>query len=336
MRVLVTGAAGFIGAATSEQLLDRGDTVVGFDNMNPRNDAALKRHRLRRLRRHGSFEFVRGDLCDGRAVRRLFQHRAPDRVVHLAAQAGVRGSIADPRAYVDANVVGFLNVLEALRDFGTEHLVYASSSSVYGNHAALPFSVNDGADHPVSLYGATKKSNELMAHAYSHLFEIPTTGLRFFTVYGPRGRSDMAIFGFTRSILAGEPIEAFNRGRHTRDFTYIDDVAEAVVRTLQRVASPDPDWNALTPSAGSSAAPYRVHNVGGNAPVPLLRIIELLERALGRPARVRLLPLQPGDIADTSADWDSLADAVGYRPSTSIEVGIERFVSWYRAHYSTD
>ena len=334
MRVLVTGAAGFIGAATSQRLLDRGDAVVGFDNLNHYYDVALKRARLRRLQRHQSFDFVRGDLGHRGVLRDLLRHHAPDRVVHLAAQAGVRHSIDNPNVYVDANVAGFLNLLEALREIGSEHLVYGSSSAVYGNHANLPFAVTDAADHPVSLYAATKKSNELMAHAYSHLFALPTTGLRFFTVYGPWGRPDMALFAFTRKILADEPIELFNDGHHTRDFTYIDDAAEAVVRTLDRPASSDRDWTAQTPSPASSAAPYRLHNVGNSSPVPLSRVIDLLEQALGRKAQLRMLPLQPGDVPDTFADVESLVDAVGYRPCTPIEVGIERFVSWYRSHYT--
>ena len=336
MRVLLTGAAGFIGAATAHLLLARGDEVVGFDNLGPYYDTALKEARLGRLRRHRGFEFVRGDLCDRAAMDGVFRDRKPDRVVHLAAQAGVRHSIDNPRAFVGANVVGFLNVLEAIRAFGTEHLVYASSSSVYGSRTRLPFAVEDGADHPVSLYAATKKSNEAMAHAYSHLFGMPTTGLRFFTVYGPWGRPDMALSVFARKMLAGEPIDVFNAGRHTRDFTYIDDVAEGVVRTLDRVAAPDPEWDARAPSPASSSAPYRLYNVGSNAAVDLTRCIALLEEGLGVRARQRLLPMQAGDVADTFADVASLEAAVGYRPRTPVEVGIKRFVAWYRSYYRAE
>ncbi len=335
-RVLVTGAAGFIGAATAHRLLARGDEVVGFDNLGPCCDIALREARLEGLRRHGRFRFVRGDVCDRADLGEVFRARKPDRVLHLAAQAGVRHSIERPHAFVDANVVGFLNVLEAVRAFGAEHLVYASSSSVYGSRTGLPYAAAEGADHPVSLYAATKKSNEAMAHAYSHLFGIPTTGLRLFTVYGPWGRPDMALFVFARKMLAGEPIDLFNEGRHTRDFTYIDDVAETVLRTLDRAAAPDPEWDAGAPLPSSSAAPYRLYNVGTNTPVHLVRCVELLEAALGVRARKRLLPMQPGDVADTSADVESLEAAVGYRPHTPIEVGIERFVAWYRSRYAPE
>ena len=333
MRVLVTGAAGFIGSATSRRLLDRGDTVAGLDNMDAYYDVALKAARLERLESFAAFEFVEADVEDRDAVGSLFRRFKPDRVIHLAAQAGVRYSLENPRKYIDANIIGFLNILESAREFGTEHLVYASTSSVYGNHTKMPFSVHENVDHPVSLYAATKKSNELMAHTYSHLFGIPTTGLRFFTVYGPWGRPDMALFTFTRKILANEPIDVFNFGNHKRDFTYIDDIVEGVVRTLDQAAEPDPDWSGESPNSGTSSAPYRIYNIGSNNPVELLRYIELLEQALGRKALKNFLPLQPGDVPDTYANVDALADAVNYRPATPIEVGIKRFVEWYKSYY---
>ncbi|MFD0737913.1 NAD-dependent epimerase [Lysobacter koreensis] len=333
MRILVTGAAGFIGAKLSERLLERGDEVFGYDNLNPYYEPSLKQARLTRLTSHPNFRFAQASLEDRDALDRAFAQFAPQRVVNLAAQAGVRYSLENPRAYIDSNVVGFLNVLEACRHSGVEHLVYASSSSVYGANKKLPFAVEDSVDHPVSLYAASKKANELMAHTYSHLFQLPTTGLRFFTVYGPWGRPDMALFLFTRKILAGEPIDVFNHGRHNRDFTYIDDIVEGVIRTLDRVPGADPDFDPMIPSPASSSAPYRVYNIGNHQPVELLRYIEVLEQCLGRKAELRLLPLQPGDVPDTHADVEALRRDTGYSPSTTIEVGIERFVGWYRDYY---
>lgn len=333
MRVLVTGAAGFIGAKLSEVLLARGDEVLGFDDLNAYYDPSLKRARLARLLRQANFRFVLGSLEDRAAVDGAFASFRPQRVVNLAAQAGVRYSLENPRAYVDSNVVGFLNILEACRHRAVEHLVYASSSSVYGANRKLPFSVDDSVDHPLSMYAATKKANELMAHTYSHLFGLPTTGLRFFTVYGPWGRPDMALFVFTRKILAGEPIDLFNHGHHSRDFTYIDDIVEGVVRTLDRTPAADPDRAAATPSPAGSGAPYRLYNIGNHRPVELLRYIELLEGCLGRKSERRLLPLQPGDVPDTCADVEALRRDVGYSPSTPVEVGVARFVDWYRDYY---
>ncbi|MBS0514170.1 MAG: NAD-dependent epimerase [Proteobacteria bacterium] len=334
MKVLVTGAAGFIGSALSERLLARGDEVLGFDNLNAYYDPRLKQARLTRLTPLPGFRFVKADLEDNAAVEHCFAEFRPARVVNLAAQAGVRYSLENPRAYVDSNIVGFLNVLEACRHHAVEHLVYASSSSVYGANRKLPFSVRDSVDHPVSMYAATKKANELMAHTYSHLFGLPTTGLRFFTVYGPWGRPDMALFLFTRKILAGEPIEVFNHGRHSRDFTYIDDIVEGVIRTLDHVPANDPSFDALRPNPASSFAPYRVYNIGNHHPVQLERYIEILESCLGRSAQKVLLPLQPGDVPDTHADVEELRRDVGYSPATPVEVGIERFVRWYREYYS--
>ncbi|MEG3789300.1 NAD-dependent epimerase [Lysobacter sp. CCNWLW3] len=333
MRVLVTGAAGFIGAKLSQTLLARGDEVLGFDDLNAYYDPSLKQARLARLLPQANFRFVLGSLEDRTAVDAAFASFRPQRVVNLAAQAGVRYSLENPRAYVDSNVVGFLNILEACRHRAIEHLVYASSSSVYGANRKLPFSVDDNVDHPVSMYAATKKANELMAHTYSHLFGLPTTGLRFFTVYGPWGRPDMALFLFTRKILAGEPIELFNHGRHSRDFTYIDDIVEGIVRTLDRIPMPDPDRAAAAPSPASSGAPYRLYNIGNHRPVELLRYLEVLEDCLGRKSERRLLPMQPGDVPDTCADVEALRRDVGYSPSTPVEVGVARFVDWYRDYY---
>ncbi|MFT3790730.1 MAG: NAD-dependent epimerase [Rudaea sp.] len=333
MRVLVTGAAGFIGAALSRVLLARGDEILGVDNLNAYYDPALKQARLAQLTAQPRFRFVKAELEDRAAIDRAFDEFRPQRVVNLAAQAGVRYSLENPRAYIDSNVVGFLNILEACRHGAVEHLVYASSSSVYGANRKLPFSVRDAVDHPVSLYAATKKTNELMAHTYSHLFRLPTTGLRFFTVYGPWGRPDMALFLFTRKILAGEPVEVFNHGRHTRDFTYIDDIVEGVVRTLDHVPASDPAFDPLQPTPASSFAPYRVYNIGNHRPVQLERYIEILEACLGRTAERILLPLQPGDVPDTCADVEELARDVGYSPATPVEVGIERFVAWYRSYF---
>ncbi|SDQ87681.1 UDP-glucuronate 4-epimerase [Pseudoxanthomonas sp. CF385] len=333
MRVLVTGAAGFIGSHLSERLLARGDEVLGYDNLNAYYDPTLKEARLARLTPKEGFNFVRGSLEDRAALEAAFDDFKPQRVVNLAAQAGVRYSLENPHAYVDSNITGFLNILEACRHRGIEHLVYASSSSVYGANRKLPFAVEDSVDHPVSLYAASKKANELMAHTYSHLFNLPTTGLRFFTVYGPWGRPDMALFLFTRKILAGEPIDVFNHGRHTRDFTYIDDIVEGVIRTLDRVPGADPGYDPLAPTPASSLAPYRVYNIGNHQPVELLRYIEVLEECLGRKAEKRLLPLQPGDVPDTYADVEALSRDTGYSPSTPIETGVRRFAEWYRAFY---
>ncbi len=333
MRILVTGAAGFIGSALSERLLARGDEVLGYDNLNDYYDPTLKEARLARLLPHAGFSFVRASLEDRPALERAFADFRPERVVNLAAQAGVRYSLENPYAYIEANIVGFINVLEACRHGGVGHLVYASSSSVYGANRKLPFSVRDAVDHPVSLYAATKKANELMAHTYSHLYGLPTTGLRFFTVYGPWGRPDMALFLFTRKILAGEPIEVFNHGHHTRDFTYVDDIVEGVIRTLDRVPGPDPAFDPLQPNPGSSSAPYRVYNIGNNQPVQLARYIEVLEEKLGRTAQKILLPLQPGDVPDTCADVEELSRDTGYAPSTPVETGVGRFVDWYRGYH---
>ena len=333
MKVLVTGAAGFIGSHLTHRLLDRGDQVLGYDNLNDYYDVTLKQARLARLQQREGFSFVQASLEERSALEQAFDGFRPDRVVNLAAQAGVRYSLENPRAYIDANIVGFLNVLECCRAARVEHLVYASSSSVYGANRKLPFAVGDSVDHPVSLYAATKKANELMAHTYSHLFDLPTTGLRFFTVYGPWGRPDMALFLFTRRILAGEPIDVFNHGRHSRDFTYIDDIVEGVVRTLDRVPAPDASFDPLHPDPGTSAAPYRLYNIGNHRPVELLRYIEVIEEALGRKATLRMLPLQPGDVPDTEADVATLSRDTGYAPTTPVEVGVRRFVDWYREYY---
>ena len=333
MKILVTGAAGFIGSSLAYRLLERGDEVIGVDNLNDYYDVSLKRSRLARLENHPKFTDLRFDIEDGDALSRAFSEHQPQRVVNLAAQAGVRYSLENPHAYVSANLVGFVNILEACRHGGVEHLVYASSSSVYGANTRTPFSVHDNVDHPISLYAASKKSNELMAHTYSHLFGLPTTGLRFFTVYGPWGRPDMSLFLFTKKILAGEPIDVFNYGNHRRDFTYIDDIVEGVIRTLDNIATADPDWSSDEPDSASGSAPYRLYNIGSNNPVELLRYIELIEERLGMKAEKNLLPLQPGDVPDTYANVDSLMRDVGYRPTTPIEVGITRFVDWYRDYY---
>jgi UDP-glucuronate 4-epimerase len=333
MKILVTGAAGFIGAALCERLLRRGDEVVGIDNLNEYYDVNLKEARLARLQHHPGFRFYRQDIADREGIARLFGTERPMRIMNLAAQAGVRYSLENPHAYVDANLVGFVNLLEGCRHNGVEHFVYASSSSVYGANTTLPFSVHHNVDHPVSLYAASKKANELMAHCYSHLYGLPTTGLRFFTVYGPWGRPDMALFLFTRNILAGEPIAVFNYGKHRRDFTYIDDIVEGVVRVIDRPAKPDPHWSGKTPDSATSYAPYRIYNIGNHHPVPLERYIEVLEETLGKKARKKLLPMQSGDVPDTFADIDDLVHDFDFRPSTSIEEGIRRFVDWYRSYY---
>lgn len=333
MRVLVTGTAGFIGNALAIRLLERGDEVVGLDNVNDYYDTQLKEARLARVHGYPQFKEARIGLEDRDAVNRLFASFKPQRVVNLAAQAGVRYSIKNPYAYADSNLIGFLNVLEGCRHHGVQHLVYASSSSVYGANTTIPFSVHHNADHPVSLYAATKKANELMAHTYSHLYSLPTTGLRFFTVYGPWGRPDMAYFSFTQKILANQPIDVFNCGNCQRDFTYIDDIVEGVIRTLDRTPTPNPNWDAKSPDAATSYAPYRLYNIGNNNPVELLYFIDVLEKALGKKAQRNLLPAQPGDVPTTFADVDDLVRDVGFQPSTSIEEGIERFVSWYRGFY---
>jgi UDP-glucuronate 4-epimerase len=335
MNILVTGAAGFIGSHVAQALLARGDTVVGFDNLNDYYDVTLKHARLERLRSQGGFTFVKGDLADAAAVKALFAGPAFDRVIHLAAQAGVRYSLTHPEAYVQSNLVGFLNILEACRHAQTPHLAYASSSSVYGLNARQPFSVHDNVDHPISLYAATKKANELMAHTYSHLYGLPTTGLRFFTVYGPWGRPDMALFLFTKAILAGEPIDVYNHGKMRRDFTYIDDIVQGVVRVTDRIAAPDPGWDAAAPDPGTSPAPYRVYNIGNHTPVELDRFISIIEDALGRKAVRNLLPMQPGDVPATCADVDDLRRDTGFAPATPLETGIARFVEWYREYYGT-
>jgi UDP-glucuronate 4-epimerase len=335
MKVLITGSAGFIGSALALRLLERGDEVVGIDNMNDYYDVSLKQARLDRTLGHSGYTDVRIDLEDREGIAEVFRQHRPQRVVNLAAQAGVRYSIENPLAYVDTNLVGFANILEGCRHNGVEHLVYASSSSVYGANTSMPFSVHDNVDHPVSLYAASKKANELMAHTYSHLYRIPTTGLRFFTVYGPWGRPDMALFKFTRSILAGEPIDVFNYGKHRRDFTFIDDIVEGVIRTLDRVPEPNPDWSGDAPDSASSSAPYRLYNIGNNQPVELLHYIKVLEDCLGRKAEMNMLPLQPGDVPDTYADVQDLIRDVGYKPETTVEDGVARFVDWYRDFYRT-
>jgi UDP-glucuronate 4-epimerase len=333
MKVLVTGSAGFIGSALSLRLLERGDEVIGLDNLNDYYDVNLKLARLERTRRFSSFVDVRADLENREALERIFAEHQPQRVVNLAAQAGVRYSMENPHAYVGANVVGFMNILEGCRHHGVEHLVYASTSSVYGANTKMPFSVHDNVDHPVSMYAATKKANELMAHTYSHLYDLPTSGLRFFTVYGPWGRPDMALFMFTGNILAGKPIDVFNYGNHRRDFTYIDDIVEGVIRVLDKVAAPNPDWSGDAPDTATSLAPYRLYNIGNHQPVELMHYIEVLEACLGRKADKNLLPLQKGDVPDTYADVEALIHDVGYRPSTPIEQGVARFVEWYRDYY---
>jgi UDP-glucuronate 4-epimerase len=333
MKVLITGSAGFIGSALALRLLQRGDAVIGVDNLNDYYDVGLKQARLARTLDFDQYTDLRLDLGDRESMAAAFAEHRPERVVNLAAQAGVRYSIEHPLTYVDTNLSGFAHVLEGCRHNGVEHLVYASSSSVYGANTRMPFSVHDNVDHPVSLYAASKKANELMAHTYSHLYRLPTTGLRFFTVYGPWGRPDMALFKFTRAILAGQPIDVFNYGHHRRDFTYIDDIVEGVVRVLDRIPEPNPDWSGDEPDSATSSAPYRLYNIGNNQPVELLRYIEVLEQALGMEAKKNLLPLQPGDVPDTYADVQALVDAVGYKPETPVEVGVQRFVAWYRDFY---
>lgn len=333
MKVLVTGAAGFIGSHVSHKLLARGDEVVGLDNLNNYYDPKLKEARLARLTGQAGFGFAKLDLADGPGMANLFRAERFDRVVHLAAQAGVRYSLENPQAYVDSNITGTLNVLEGCRHNGVQHLVYASTSSVYGANTKMPFSVHQAATHPLSFYAATKRANELMAHNYSALFRLPVTGLRFFTVYGPWGRPDMALFLFTKNILAGKSIDVFNHGHHKRDFTFVEDIAEGVVRALDRIASPDPAWSSDEPDPATSSAPYRVYNIGNNRPVDLSHYIETLEQCLGRKAEKNLLPLQLGDVPDTFADVEDLVRDVGYKPATTVEDGIRAFVDWYRSYY---
>ena len=333
MNVLVTGAAGFIGYHVARRLLKRGETVVGLDNLNAYYDVSLKEARLARLREQPAFTFAKVELADREAVAALFAAERPQGVIHLAAQAGVRYSLQNPHAYLDSNLAGFINILEGCRHNGVAHLVYASSSSVYGGNTRMPFSEHHNIDHPVSLYAATKKAIELMAHTYSHLFRLPTTGLRFFTVYGPWGRPDMALFLFTRAILEGRPIDVFNRGDMVRDFTYIDDIVEGVVRVLDRPAEPDPAFDPARPDPSASNAPYRVFNIGNSRPTPLDDYIGALEEALGKKAQRRLLPMQPGDVPATSADTTELDRWVGFKPSTPVKEGVRRFVEWYREYY---
>lgn len=333
MKVLVTGAAGFIGSALSIRLLERGDEVVGIDNLNDYYDVNLKLARLEKIKSHERFKFIKLEIADKSAVEELFRRERFQRVMHLAAQAGVRYSITHPHAYMDSNIVGFMNILEGCRHNEVEHLAYASSSSVYGANTHMPFSIHDNVDHPVSLYAASKKANELMAHTYSHLYKLPTTGLRFFTVYGPWGRPDMSLFMFTRNILEGKPIDVFNYGNHRRDFTYIDDIVDGVVRVLDKPARANADWASESPDPGTSQAPYRLYNIGNNNPVNLLSFIETLEKCLDKKAIKNLLPLQPGDVPDTYADVSDLVNDLGYKPGTLLETGIKNFVEWYKIFY---
>ncbi|KAA0891234.1 NAD-dependent epimerase [Oryzomonas rubra] len=332
-KILVTGAAGFIGSHLSKRLLARGDEVVGLDNLNDYYDVRLKYARLKQLETQPGFRFVKASLEDREAIARLFSNERFDKVVNLAAQAGVRYSLQNPHAYIDSNIVGFMNILEGCRHNDVKHLVYASSSSVYGANTLMPFSVHHNVDHPVSLYAATKKANELMAHTYSSLYHLPTTGLRFFTVYGPWGRPDMALFLFTKAILEGKPIDVFNQGKMQRDFTYIDDIVEGVMRATDTTPVPSLSWDSDQPDPGTSYAPYRLYNIGNNSPVELMRFIEVLEDCLGKKAEKNLMPLQAGDVPATYADVDDLMKDVGFKPATSIEEGIGRFVEWYRGYY---
>jgi UDP-glucuronate 4-epimerase len=333
MRVLVTGTAGFIGSTLAIKLLERGDEVVGIDNLSDYYDVNLKRARLARFSDHPKYTHITADLADRGAVEALFAQHKPQRVVNLAAQAGVRYAAQNPHVYVSSNVTGFLHILEGCRHHGVEHLVFASTSSVYGANLDMPFSEHASCEHPLTLYAASKKANEMMAHSYAHLYGIPCTGLRFFTVYGPWGRPDMALFLFTKAILAGEPIKVFNHGRHKRSFTYVDDIVEGVVRTLDRIAQPNAAWNGIAPDPATSSAPYRIYNIGNRQPVELLRYIEVLEHCLGRKATMEMLPLQAGDVPDTEASVDDLVSDVGYSPTTSVEQGVARFVEWYRDYY---
>jgi len=336
LKILVTGAAGFICYYTSKQLLYRGYTVVGLDNFNDYYDVSLKEARASLLADYDNFKLARINLQDRAAVEKLFAEENFEKVVHLAAQAGVRYSIENPHSYIESNIVGTLHILEGCRHHKVAHLVYASSSSVYGANTTMPFSIHQNVDHPLALYGATKKANELMAHTYSNLYELPTTGLRFFTVYGPFGRPDMALFMFTRNIIAGEPIDVFNYGKHRRDFTYVDDIVEGVIRTMDHTAEPNADWDAATPDPGTSRAPYRIYNIGNQQPVELMHYIEVLENCLGKKAEKNMLPLQPGDVPDTYADTKALVDDVGYQPATTVAVGVKNFVDWYVDYYNVD
>jgi len=336
MKILVTGAAGFIGFHTAQKLLERGDKVVGLDNFNEYYDVSLKESRANVLSKYENFEMVRLDLADRVGIEALFKNQGFNKVVHLAAQAGVRYSIENPHSYIDSNIVGTLHILEGCRHNGVEHLVYASSSSVYGANTKMPFSIHQNVDHPLALYGATKKANELMAHTYSNLYGLPTTGLRFFTVYGPYGRPDMALFMFTKNIIEGKPIDVFNYGNHRRDFTYIDDIVEGVVRTMDHTAEPNEEWDASNPDPGTSNAPYRIYNIGNQQPVELMDYIGAIEECLGKKAEKNLLPLQQGDVPDTWADTEDLAADVGYQPSTPIEVGVKKFVDWYLEYYKDE
>ncbi len=333
MKLLVTGAAGFIGFHSARMLLERGEEVVGLDNLNSYYEPALKEARLEILRRYPAFRFAQIDVADRAAMEELFARERFRRVVHLAAQAGVRYSLVNPHVYVQSNITGFLHVIEGCRHHGVEHLVYASTSSVYGANTRMPFAETQNTDHPLTLYAATKKANELMAHSYSSLYGLPTTGLRFFTVYGPWGRPDMALFLFTKCILAGEPIDVFNEGHHRRDFTYIDDIVQGVAAAVDHVAAPDPKWNSDAPNPSTSSAPYKIYNIGNQRPITLMRYIEVLEECLGRTAQKNLLPMQPGDLPDTWADVEALARGVGYRPETPVETGVKRFVEWYLEYY---
>ncbi len=333
MKIIVTGAAGFIGSRLAELLLARGDEVIGVDNLNDYYEVSLKLGRLARIENHPAFTFHKLDIEDRPAMAALFRNTRPQRVVHLAAQAGVRYSLENPHAYIDANIVGTTNILEGCRHNEVEHLVYASSSSVYGANTRMPFSVHDNVDHPLSLYAATKKANELMAHTYSHLYGLPATGLRFFTVYGPWGRPDMSLFMFTKKILAGEPIDVFNYGNHRRDFTYVDDIVAGVIGCLDTIATSNPEWSSDTPDPGTARAPHRLYNIGNNSPVELMDFISTLENCLGIEARKNMLPLQPGDVPDTYADVTALVEDIGYRPSMPIEQGIANFVAWYKEYY---
>lgn len=336
MKIMVTGSAGFIGAALTGKLLERGDEVIGVDNLNDYYDVKLKLARLSHFQGHPAFTEVRLSLEDREALSALFARHCPQRVVNLAAQAGVRYSLENPYAYVDSNLQGFINVLENCRHYQVEHLVFASTSSIYGANTRMPYSVHDNVDHPLSLYAATKKANELMAHTYSHLYQIPVTGLRFFTVYGPWGRPDMALFKFTRNILAGEPIDIYNYGDHQRDFTYIDDIVEGVIRTLDQISTANPRWDGTAPDPGTSTAPYRIYNIGNHQPVELMHFIKVLEECLGREAKKNLLPMQAGDVPATYADVDDLIRDVGFCPGTPIEEGIARFVAWYKDYHGVD
>jgi UDP-glucuronate 4-epimerase len=338
MKILVTGNAGFIGFHTAKRLLERGDDVTGFDVVNDYYDPAIKEARLKILeetsrKTKSAYRFVRANLADKAAVDACFKAHKPERVIHLAAQAGVRYSLENPQAYVESNIIATTNVLEACRHNGVEHLTYASTSSVYGANTAMPFTEHKGVDHPLQFYAATKRANELMAHSYSHLFRLPTTGLRFFTVYGPWGRPDMALFLFTKNILAGKPIQLFNRGNHTRDFTYVADIVEGVIRASDQIAAPNPKWSSDDPDPATSNAPYRIFNIGNNAPVKLTEYVAALEDALGRKAEVELLPLQAGDVPDTFADVSELVAAVGYKPATPVRFGVSQFVEWYRSYF---